>query len=269
MKGLFFLVCVFFCSSLFASQLVQWDKRPISVVLPVGKERIIQLPDNVLVGVPASIKPLLRVQSAQGLIYLTARQSFSQSRVQLKLHSTGEIILLDISAINNDELTQEDIVITLSKNNQKTPSELKTNSSSTMSKRQVTPIELTQFATRTFYAPERLALNDKRIRVTKAPTLDLSRLFTGNSFQVFDAKAQALFRAGNLYLTAIKLVNNTHTQQTITFTDIDADFLYATPQHLQVNKKNVPGDTTMLYLITKKPLAAALYNPVNTGLFKG
>ena len=265
MKVALVIFCIVFGTGAFATQIVEWKKQPISVVLPVGKERIIQLPDNVIVGVPSSIKQLLRVQSAQGYVYLTARDSFSQSRIQLKIHETGEIIILDVST-STDGSTQENIIVKL-------PKELSGNATEVaqaeLTRKAATPIELTRFATRTIYAPERLAISDKRIRMNKPPKVNLSNLFTGQSYDVFNATALAVFRTGNMYLTAIKLVNKTPVQQTIEFTDINADFLYATPQHLQVNEKNIPGDTTMLYMITKKPLAAALYHPVVINSVKG
>jgi integrating conjugative element protein (TIGR03749 family) len=257
MRTIILVLLVLFTSTSFATQVVEWNKRPIDVVLQVGKERIIQVPDNVLVGVPNSIKPLLRVQPAQGYVYLTALESFSESRLQLKMHKTGEIILVDVSTTTQNT-TDESIVIKLPKQVSNNNSVV---SNQPQNQKAATPIELTRFATRTFYAPERLAVSDRRIRMSKAPKVNLDGLFTGSSFNVFDAKAMAVFRTGKLYLTAIKLVNKTPMAQPIVFTDINADFMYATPQHVQINRMNVPGDTTMLYLITDKPLAAALYLP--------
>lgn len=259
MRAIVFIFFILLNVDVFATQIVEWNKRPISVVLSVGKERIIQLPDNVVVGVPSSIQPLLRVQSAQGYVYLTALNGFSQSRIQLKMNKTGEIILVDISTTTED-VNQENIIIKLPVEADRSTSK-KENSSP--ARKAATPIEQTRFASRTFYAPERLAISDHRIRMSKPPKVDLSDLFTGKSYDIFNAKALAVFKTGSMYLTAIKLVNKTPTQQTIVFQDINADFLYATPQHLQVNKKNVPGDTTMLYLITNKPLVASLYHPLN------
>lgn len=252
------LVLLVLSTNALSTQIVEWKKKPIDIVLPIGKERIIELPDNVFVGLPANIEKLVRTQSAQGYVYLTAFSEFQSSRVQLRLHDTGEIVLLNLSA-SAQSMETENIVIRL-------PSEKKerlTNNAksdySAPSKNTATPVELTRFAALKLYAPERLATNDHRIRVSKAPNIDLDGLFTGKSYGVFDAEAVAVFRSGHLYLTAVKLVNKHLLPRTINFTDINADFLYATPQHLQVNQKNVPGDTTTLYIITDKPLDAALY----------
>ncbi len=240
-----------------ATQLVEWANKPISVVLPVGKERIIQVPDHVYVGVPGSIKSMIRVQSAQGHVYLTALGEFMPSRVQLKLHESGKIILLDVRSSNESEET-ENIVISLP-SKKRAPVQASTSNVVNVGTQPVTPIQLTRFAARMFYGPERLAISDNRIRVSKASNVDLSTLFTGKSFGKFEAKAQAVFRSGNMYLIAIKLRNKSNSVQTIEFKDLNVDFQYATPQHLQVNRANVPGDTTMLYLITNKPLEASLF----------
>jgi integrating conjugative element protein (TIGR03749 family) len=258
MKYLLLFLGLFACSGE-ATQIIEWQKKPISVVLPIGKERILQLPDNVFVGVPANIKPLMRVQSAQGFVYLTALEEFYETRIQLKLNKTGEIIVLDIKS-TNEAGTAEDIIIKLAGTPQK---ETSNNNKEYQTKQRetsrVTPIQLTRFAARMFYGPDRLALNDNRIRVTKSPIIELSGLFTGASYNLFDMEAKAVFKTGNLYLTAVLLKNKSLIPQTIRFKDINADFKFATPQHIQLNQRDVAGDITMLYIITDKPLEASLY----------
>ena len=166
---------------------------------------------------------------------------------------------MDVKA-TKDSVTTEDIIIKL-------PGEVvppKTGNKNSREAKQsigsnVTPIQLTRFAARMFYGPNRLALKDNRIRVSKSPLIELKGLFTGASFGLFDAEAKAVFKTGNLYLTAVLLKNKSLLPQAIRFEDINADFKFATPQHIQLNQRDVAGDMTMLYIITDKPLAAALY----------
>ncbi len=261
MKLLLTLLAISFSFASQATQIIEWNKKPIRVVLPVGKERIIQLEDNAYVGVPESIKPLLRVQSAQGSVYLTAIEEFPESRLQIKLNATGEILLIDIkTSVKNTET--ENVIIKTSK--AKRPSEDKNNSNQdiAINKRDpVTPIQLTRFASRAFFGPERLSVKDSRIKMTQAPDIPLSNLFNGSSYGLFAMEALAVFRANNMYLTAIKITNKTPVPQVIKFREIDADFQFATPQHLRVNQANVAGDMTVLYIITDKPLSAAIYMP--------
>lgn len=257
MKNLLAVFALLMSTNALSTQIVEWNKRPIQVVLSVGQERIIELQDNVFVGVPSNIKDLLRVQSAQGFVYLTALEQFPKSRIQLKLNKTGEIIILDVGT-TIEKTTSENIII---KHLKDAPKKGQSDTGHSIGNKSLsaTPVQLTKYAARMFYAPERLAVKDARIRMSRAPNVNLNGLFVGKSFNLFDAQALAVFRTGNLYLTAIKLNNRTAQEQTIYFEDINADFLYATPQHLRVNAKDNSGEMTMLYLITSQPLEASLY----------
>lgn len=269
MRYLALILFIFATLQASATQIVEWNKKPIEIVLPLGKERILEFPDNVFLGIPASLSPFLRSQSAQGFLYLTALEGFPKTRIQVKLNKSGEIILLDIRSTNTSEATTESIVF-------KMPSEASSIAKDEITKAQkrlppVTPIQLTRFVSRLFYGPERLAISDPRIKQAFAPKMNLDDLFIGPSYGVFELKAEAVFRASGLYLTAIKVSNKTPVPQTIMFNDINAEFAYVTPQHLQVNQMNVAGDMTMLYIITRQPLEASIYLPVVSKLtdYKG
>jgi len=56
-----------------ATEIMRWQRLPLSVPLLVGQERIVFVDKNVRVGVPASAAGRLRVQSAGGAVYLRAR----------------------------------------------------------------------------------------------------------------------------------------------------------------------------------------------------
>lgn len=254
------ILAMLFSLNSYAAQTLQWKNIPLTVNLEVGSERILQVDDNVILGVPASIKKYLKADSAQGYIYLTATKAFKKTRFKLKLKSNNEVILIDLVSTNKDSDLPNLKIEIPSLNG--SVDEVYAASSSNRSAN-ATPIQLTRFAARSFYGPSRLMLKNSNIRMQKVKQIDLSTLFTDTSRDVFDAKAIAVFRSGNMHLTAIKLVNKTPVRQVINYHHIDADFQFATPQMGLVNQKNVAGDTTMLYLITKKPLSSALYQLPN------
>jgi integrating conjugative element protein (TIGR03749 family) len=262
MKTIYSLVMfvMLFSLDVFAAQIIKWKNLPLTINLEVGAERIIQVDDNVILGVPASIKKYLKADSAQGYIYLTATKAFPKTRFKLRMKSNNEVILVDLVSSNKkSDLPNLKIEIpSLSGDNEEVYS-----ASGSNRQANVTPIQLTRFAARSFYGPSRLMDDHPNIRMQKVKALDLSTLFTGKSLDVFDVKAIGVFRSGDMHLTAIKLVNKTMVRQAINFHEIDADFQFATSQFVQVNQKNVHGDTNMLYLITKKPLANALYQQPN------
>ena len=81
-----------------AVEVMHWDRLPLAVPLIVGQERVIFLDRDVRVGVPAAIADHLRVQSADGAIYLRASAPIDPSRLQLQDVANGTLILLDVAA---------------------------------------------------------------------------------------------------------------------------------------------------------------------------
>ena len=64
-----------------APERITWQKTPITVSLTVGKERRVDFPGPVKVGLPAAIQSTLRVQSVAGTVYLLAHQPFEYEEI--------------------------------------------------------------------------------------------------------------------------------------------------------------------------------------------
>ena len=86
-----------------APERITWQKTPIALALTVGKERRVDFPGPVKVGLPAAIQSALRVQSVAGTVYLLAHQPFEATRVMVRAVDSGAIYLLDLSADNQGE----------------------------------------------------------------------------------------------------------------------------------------------------------------------
>ena len=86
-----------------APERITWQKTPIVVALTVGKERRVDFPGPVQVGLPATIQSALRVQSVAGTVYLLAHQPFEATRVMVRAVDSGAIYLVDLSADNEGE----------------------------------------------------------------------------------------------------------------------------------------------------------------------
>ena len=85
----------------FATEVVQWEKIPLPVTLHVGQERIVDVGKPVRIGYPATLEGKVRLQSAGGKVFLLANTAFPSTRIQLRNTDSGELILLDIHAIQN------------------------------------------------------------------------------------------------------------------------------------------------------------------------
>jgi integrating conjugative element protein (TIGR03749 family) len=72
------------------------------------------------------------------------------------------------------------------------------------------------------------------------------------------AEPLVAWRAGDLYLTAVKLTNRTDRALTLDPRTLRGDWLTAAFQHNRLLPKGDESDTTALYLISKRPFAASL-----------
>jgi integrating conjugative element protein (TIGR03749 family) len=99
MKYLFF--ALLFSLPAFATEVVQWENIPLPVALHVGQERIVDVGKAVRIGYPATLEGKVRLQSAGGKVFLLANTAFPSTRIQLRDTGSGELILLDIQAIQS------------------------------------------------------------------------------------------------------------------------------------------------------------------------
>lgn len=89
-----------------ALELMKWERIPLQVPLNVGQERIVFVDKNVRVGFPPSLSGKLRIQSSGGSVYLSASEPFPSTRLQLQDVENGEVILLDISAVEGKNVRE-------------------------------------------------------------------------------------------------------------------------------------------------------------------
>ena len=85
-----------------------------------------------------------------------------------------------------------------------------------------------------------------RVSVTRDP-VDLLRGGT------IEATPLVAWRAGGLYVTAVKLTNRTEQPQTLDPRDLRGTWLTATFQHHRLLPKGDEADTTAVYLISARP----------------
>ena len=95
------LLALLFSQPAFATEVVQWENIPLPVTLHVGQERIVDMGKSVRIGYPATLEGKVRLQSAGGKVFLLANTMFPATRIQLRDTGRGELILLDIQAIQS------------------------------------------------------------------------------------------------------------------------------------------------------------------------
>jgi len=232
---------------------IPWQKVPIELVLPVGAERRIDFPGPVRIGLPESLSPLLRVQSVADSVYLLAHEPFGSTRVMVRAIDSGRIYLLDLSASEAPETSDQPVVI-LDPEAGGADEAGDRAGSETNAGPSYGYVALTRFAAQQLYAPARL-LRDLpgvvRVPVRRNPVA----LVRGGAVS---AEPLVAWRAGGLYLTALKLTNRTDEPQTLDPRTLRGDWLTATFQHSRLQPAGNEADTTAVYLISARPFETAL-----------
>lgn len=242
----------------YAVEIAKWDKKPVPVRLSIGDERIVFFPDNISVGAPAGVMSKLRIQSNGGAVFLLASDEIPETRLQVKLHSTGKVVLLDVWAQPSEDPVTEDVRVVLSDTTNK---DVHAANQSQMPQRlNISPVILTRYVSQRYYAPRRLWVDTPGInQINLKIEGEVNPLIKGRNFGLIEVLPDAAWTGGGYYITALRLVNTSMKDLVLDYTDINAQFAYATFQHHTLKRHGLPGDTTMLYLITTHPLEHSLY----------
>ena len=234
---------------------ITWQKTPIELALTVGKEQRIDFPGPVKVGLPATLQPVLRVQSVAGTVYLLAHQPFEPTRVMVRAIEDGAIYLLDLSAGTQGDPTTAIQILDPESRRSSVPADQEsdqTEQSPTLPAYGY--VALTRFAAQQLYAPARL-LRDLPGVVRVPVRLEAVELLHGG--QVI-AEPLVAWRAGDLYVTGVKLKNRTGQAVILDPRKLRGTWLTAAFQHNRLHAAGDEADTTVVYLISARPFETSL-----------
>lgn len=243
-----------------AVEILRWERLPLAVPLVVGQERVIFIDRNMRIGVPESIGPHLRVQSAGGAIYLRASEPIPPSRLQLHDAESGALILLDITAepakagqpaLEPVRIIEGDGVPSRAAPAGASASEDEPRDTASAAARHATPVPvvLTRYAAQNLYAPLRTVEPVAGIgRVNLRRNLALDTLLPTLPVR---AQALAAWRLEDQWVTAVKLTNTSARRLNLDPRALQGDFTAATFQHATLGPAGQSADTTVVYLVTR------------------
>lgn len=237
-------------------QHIVWNRKPIKITLPVGKERFISFPSEMKFGYNMNLLPasMLRVENNNKTLYLLAKRPFNTKRVQVKLVN-GEVILLDINARKYANDNPVDIILLSSK----TLDSVQNNKNWA----KINYVSLTRYAIQQLYAPQRLLKNKMNITRFPMEVNHIVPLFYDNSILVMPL---ASWRGRDLYVTAL-LVKNLLNQ----FIRLDPRLLcgnwktasFYPKMALLPSGSPINGDVSTLFVISDRPFFQAIQNCLN------
>jgi len=239
-------------SAVNATELVQWQRLPLSVELHTGHERVIFVNRNVRVGYPAELDGKVRIQSSGGTVYLLAGSDFPDTRLQLSDMDSGELILLDIHASAGDELEPLELryddpvwrndVRMAESADAATPVSVPEEPAGPL------PVMLTRYAAQRLYAPLRTV--EPLAGITPVPVRLSATITTLIPTESVTASPLAAWRLGDTTVTAIRLQNRCLQRINLDPRALQGQFLTATFQHGWLEANGTPEDTTVVYLVT-------------------
>lgn len=263
--------------SLYADELIKWERIPLQIPLKVGQERVIFADKNVRVGFPPALNDKLRVQSTGGAVYLKADSAFPQTRLQLQDLESGEIILLDVTASPNGstepirlvysgEVTSVDSsdrpAKSSGRNSASSASETKSDTRESKAPRYNAPLPvvLTRFAAQTLYGPLRAVEPVSGIHPVN-PRLPgkITTLYPSEPLEITTLSAWGV---GSRAVVAVRVRNISSRKIILDPRILQGQFVLAVFQHRWVGAVGTPEDTTTLYLVTdSRPELAFIAEP--------
>jgi integrating conjugative element protein (TIGR03749 family) len=232
---------------------IVWQKEPIRLDLTVGKERRVDFPGPVKVGLPPKLESMVRVQSIAGTVYLLAHSAFDETRIMVRETESGRMYLLDVAASGEGGSGPPVEVYAADE----PPNALRRSETGGASEPPLPSygyVTLMRFAAQQLYAPARL-LKDLPGVVRVPVKRKKVPLVRGGEVT---AQPLVAWRVGDLHLTAVKLTNRTGRALILDPRTLRGEWLSAAFQHNRLLPKGDESDTTALYLISARPFAASL-----------
>lgn len=240
-----------------------FERQPIRVPLPVGKERLITLPAPAALHVPTDMQQVARIEVIDKTIYATALVPFTPIRIVAELIDTGQQVPLDLvagdataGALSELEITT--VTWTEPKQAQAAAGEddgITPDRSADRPRQSVDMVDLTRHAARQLYAPRRLAWAHPGVSQVRVSTNPLPRLLRGVDV---DAVPVGGWHSGQLSVTAVRVTNKSSTPLEIPLESIRGRWIAATAQHGRIGAAGSDTDTTAIYLVCDRAFEACL-----------
>jgi integrating conjugative element protein (TIGR03749 family) len=244
-----------------APERLRWNRMPLTVSLPINKERLVTFPEDVRVGFPPELTTQqLRTQIVDGTIYWTALQAFPVHRIQIQAIGSGDIYLVDLSASADATSTTPIEVLDASPQTARRSAEPPKLKSAEREKSETKPPDyagLTRMAAQQLYAPERLLKTLEGVHRAPVGRRGTDRLFHGLPVS---AEPLIAWRSGNVYVTAVRLGNQGFDDILLDPRTLRGPWRTATFQHSRLfGKGDADGrDVTAAYLISDRPFEEVL-----------
>ncbi len=240
-----------------------WDKKPIDLVLTVGVQKIVSLPDHARVQVPQHLSDQVEIVPVNGAVYFTARDELASTAIRLELVNSGQFIMLNLTAKANLENNPQfaRIVLANSAPVQSAESVTTQNIPSFMTSGPITNVALARFVLQQYWVPPRLkpGIPAGVTQVKSVDGVDLTNLFGFCSLDRFKIAIADTFKTNDgRYATSLLLENKTAGKQFINLTHLRIQHIFSATYPETVYPLGTAGSYSTLVIITDVPFLSAL-----------
>ena len=237
-----------------------FDRHPVRVPLPVDVERLVTLPAPAALHVPSDMARVARLEVIDKTIYATALVPFTPIRIVAELIDSGQQIPLDLVAGDETAGATAELEVFVvepehlaAARGEVLESDNESSGNSAPETAGVDMVELTRHAARQLYAPRRLAWTTPGVQQVEIGTTPVEGLIRGVDVQTTPL---GQWRGGRLYVTAVRVTNQSRYPVEIPLEDIRGQWLAATAQHGRIGPAGSETDTTAVYLVCDRAFEA-------------
>jgi integrating conjugative element protein (TIGR03749 family) len=236
-----------------------FERQPIAVPLPVGRERLITLPAPAALHVPSDMARVARIEIIDRTIYATALVPFTPIRIVAELIDSGQQLPMDMVADKSTADAQAELEVFVveptGQRSAKAGAQADERGGAAPEQPAADMVELTRHAARQLYAPRRLAWTQSGVQQVELNTDPMDGLLPGAQVETAPL---GQWRSGQLYVTAVRVTNRSARALEIPLEGIRGRWLAATAQHGRIGPAGSDTDTTALYLVCDRSFAACL-----------
>ncbi len=230
---------------------VQFQRRPVTVVLEIGRERLVHFPFEVALHQPEQADGRLAIDNIGSTLYLTANGPMERVRLVAEGIDGQGMIPLDVLVRANAPGVPDEMEIRLGA---ASPTERGKPSGET-DEAAAPPdlVDLTRHCVQALYAPQRLVRTPAGMRQVDVRATPVANLYRGGALTTTPIGA---WHAAALYVTAVRFTNRSSQPMELDMDNLRGQWIAATPVHWRLLPQGDEADTTALCLISEQPFEA-------------
>lgn len=230
---------------------VQFQRRPVNVVLEIGRERLVHFPFEVALHQPEQADGRLAIDNIGSTVYLTANAPMERVRLVAEGIDGQGMIPLDLLVRANAPGVPDEMEIRLGA---AAPAE-RTKPAGEADEAAAPPdlVDLTRHCVQALYAPQRLVRVPAGMRQVDVRPTPVANLYRGGAVATTPIGA---WRADALHVTAVRFANRGSQPVELDMDRLRGQWIAATPVHWRLLPQGDEADTTAVCLISEQPFEA-------------